>query len=319
MRSRLRIVFALGAAALAAVIAALFAPHIYAEYQFDLRGQPPRALPKPASPLIGRWFDDYFVVEPIDSTTFAIGEPRYYQGNYSYLIVGEQRAVLFDAGSGLKDIVPVVRALTTLPVTVIASHMHFDHVGALGRFDKTAMIDEPSLHARVRNTRLTLERYEFLGFADRLPNPTIQVDEWWAPDSAIDLGGRSLRVLATPGHTPTSASLYDESRRQLFAGDFIYPGTLYAFLPGASRSAYLATARRLLSVIDPTTRIFAAHMQDPPAPIRAPVLQTRDLRLLERTLVSIDQADSISTGFYPRVFPMQGAMEFATGWSWNNR
>ena len=104
-------------------------------------------------------FDDYFVVEAIDPTTFAIGEPRYYQGNYSYLILGAQRAILFDAGTGLRDIEPVVRSLTRLPVTVIASHLHFDHVGALGRFEKTALVDEPSLRARAKDSRLTLRRY----------------------------------------------------------------------------------------------------------------------------------------------------------------
>ena len=36
------------------------------------------------------------------------------------------------------------------------------------------------------------------------------------------------------------------ARRQLFLGDFLYPGELYAFLPGASRSAYLATTTRLI-------------------------------------------------------------------------
>ncbi len=301
------------------VVASLLAPYIYAEYHFDLFGHAPKALPKPALPVAGRWFDDYFVVETIDPTTFAIGEPRYYQGNYSYLILGAQRAVLFDAGTGLRDIVPVVRSLTNLPVTVIASHLHFDHVGALGRFDQTAVIDEPSLRARVQDSRLTLRRYEFLGFADRLSNPTFRVDEWWTPDSTIDLGGRSLRVLATPGHTPTSVSLYDESRHQLFAGDFIYPGDLYAFLPGASRSAYLATTKRLLSTIDPATRIFAAHMEDFPAPVRAPVLQVADLRALEKALTSINQGDLPSRGFYPRIFPVRGAVTFATGWAWNNR
>jgi hydroxyacylglutathione hydrolase len=314
-----RILLAVAATALVVVIAGLFSPYIYAEYEFDLNGRAPKALPMPSVPVAGRWFDDYFVVETIDSTTVAIGEPRYYQGNYSYLILGEQRAVLFDAGTGLRDIVPVVRSLTKLPVTVIASHLHFDHVGALGRFDETALLDEPSLRARVRNSRLTLRRYEFLGFADRLPSPTFRVDEWWAPDSTIDLGGRRLRVLATPGHTSTSVSLYDESRRMLFAGDFIYPGELYAFLPDASRSAYVATTKRLLSIIDPATRIFAAHMEDEPAPVRAPVLQAADLRELDRALTSIKQGDSSSSGFYPRIFPVRGAVKFATGWAWNNR
>lgn len=299
-------------------LAAIFAPYVYPEYEFGLRGQAPRVEPKPSVAVVGRWFDDYFVIETLDPGTFAIGEPRYYQGNYSYLILGSKRAVLFDAGSGLRDIVPVVRSLTTLPVTVIVSHLHFDHVGAVGRLDRTALIDDPSLRARVRDSRLKLRRYEFMGFADRLPNPTFRVDEWWRPDSTVDLGGRWLRVLATPGHTPTSVSLYDKERRWLFAGDFIYPGDLYAFLPGASRSAYLATTRRLLKIIDPATRIFTAHMAEPPAPVRAPVLEVADLEALEATLIGIERSSVPSTGFYPRTFPVRGLVKFSTGWPWNN-
>ncbi len=280
MPTRHQILLVIAALTMMVVIAALLAPYIYVEYQFNLRGQAPKMEPRLDVPTMGRWFDDYFVVETIDPSTFAIGEPRYYQGNYSYLILGTRRAVLFDAGSGLRDIVPVVRSLTSLPVTVIASHLHFDHVGALGRLDKTAILDDPSLRARARDSRLRLERYEFIGFADRLENPTFRVDEWWAPESIVDLGGRRLRVLATPGHTPTSVSLYDSDRQALFVGDFIYPGNLYAFLPGASRSAYHATTRTLLSIIDPATRIFTAHMAGPPTPVKAPALEVADLHAL---------------------------------------
>ncbi len=295
------------------------APYLYAEYLFDLHGQSPTVLPKTAVPVRGRWVNDYFLVETLDPNTFAIGEPLYYQGNYSYLILGSRRAVLFDAGTGLRNIVPVVRSLTSLPITVISSHLHFDHVGALGRFDETAVLDAPALRSRAREGRLTLERYEFLGFADRLATPSFRVDEWWADDSSIDLGGRRLHVLATPGHTPTSVSLYDEDRRQLFAGDFIYPGELYAFLPGASRSAYRATTARLLSIIDPATQVFAAHMQDAAAEVKAPALEVADLHALESTLIAIDAGTLASRGFYPRIFPVRGPISFATGWAWNNR
>jgi hydroxyacylglutathione hydrolase len=302
-----------------ALAAALLAPYLAAEYLFDLHGRRPQLLPTPTSAVTGRWFDDYFVVQPIDVDTYAIGEPRYYQGNYSYLILGSERAVLFDAGTGLRDIVPVVRSLTRLPVTVIPSHLHFDHVGALGRLDRTALLDVPALRSRAQDGHLRLARYEFLGFADRLQAPTFRVDEWWAPDASIDLGGRALQVLATPGHTPTSVSLYDATRHELFAGDFLYPGDLYAFLPGASRADYQRTTRRLLARIDPGTRIFAAHMEDPDIAVVAPVLGVADLRALYVTLAGIEQGQLRSTGFYPRVFPLRGPVKFATGWAWNNR
>jgi hydroxyacylglutathione hydrolase len=305
-------------AAVTVVLAALLAPYLRAEYDFDLHGRAPIVQPRTDAPVSGHWVDDYFVVQQIDPATFAIGEPLYYQGNYSYLILGTQRAVLFDAGSGLRDIVPLVRSLTALPVTVIASHLHFDHVGALGRLDRTAVLDSAQLRARVSDSRLTLQRYEYLGFADRHDGLTFKVDDWWAPGSTVDLGGRTLQVLATPGHTPTSVSLYDGTRRQLFAGDFIYPGELYAYLPGASRSAYLAATRALIAAVDPATQILAAHMADPTVAVEAPVLGVADLRALERTLTRISNGQLASTGFYPRVFPVRGAVKFATGWPWNN-
>jgi hypothetical protein len=121
--------------------------------------------------------------------------------------------------------------------------------------------------------------------------------------------------------------LYDEEHQQMFVRDFLYPGHLYAFLPGASRSAYLATTRRLLSQTGPGIRIYAAHMADPPAPVRAPTLEFADLKALEATLVAIDQGkinpikpgSLEAVGSFPRVFPVRGAVTFATGFGWNNR
>jgi hydroxyacylglutathione hydrolase len=307
------------AAAVLAVLAAALAPYLYAE--IGLRQTDALVTHRPEQPVRGAWFDDYFIVETIDAGTFAIGEPRYYQLNYSYLIVGAQRAVLFDAGTGNRDIARVVRSLTKLPVTVIPSHLHFDHVGALGHLDHTALVDLPSLRRRADadDGILKLGRYEFLGFADGLPTPRIAVDEWWLPGTDIDLGGRRLRVLHTPGHTPTSVSLYESDSRRVFVGDLIYPGKLYAFLPGASRREYLETTRRLLALLDPETKIYTAHVADDPVIISAPVVEMADLRALEATLVAIDRGTAVSAGSYPRIFTVRGPITFATGFAWNNR
>jgi hydroxyacylglutathione hydrolase len=126
-------------------------------------------------------------------------------------------------------------------------------------------------------------------------------------------------VLHTPGHTPTSLSLYDADRHQLFCGDFMYPGHLYAFLPGASRSAYRATTERLLALADPRTMLLTAHMADDPPVVAAPRLGMDDLRALAAALATIDAGRAAATGFYPRTYPVNATMQFSTGFAWNAR
>jgi glyoxylase-like metal-dependent hydrolase (beta-lactamase superfamily II) len=244
----------LGVAVAAIVLAAVsgflvFTPFVVVEAYSWLSYPTVFETPKPgAGESQGvRWFDDYYAVERLDGRTFAIGEPRYYQGNYSYLILGERRAILFDSGPGVRDIKPVVEKLTDLPVTVAASHLHYDHVGNMDRFDRVAMLDMPGLRDQVdEDDVFEFGRYEHLGFIDGIEPPVLRVTDWWGPGEDIDFGGRSVRVLRTPGHTPYDMMLYDESGGQLFTGDLIYPSSLLAFLPNSSRTDYLESTTKLL-------------------------------------------------------------------------
>ena len=141
----------------------------------------------------------------------------------------------------------------------MVSHLHFDHLGGITPFHHVAMIDLPQTRADVTDGLFTPGRYEFGGIADKRVRPSFQVSEWIKPGETIDLGGRRLQVLSTPGHTPSSVSLYDAAGKRLFTGDYIYPTTIYAFGAGASRSAYHATAQRLLATIPPDTILWTAH------------------------------------------------------------
>jgi hydroxyacylglutathione hydrolase len=300
------------------LVAALMAPYVDSELAVWLE---PHAIvdSAPAQLAKGRMVDDYFAVEDLGDGTFAIGEPRYYQENYSYLIIGQSRAVLFDCGSGTRDISGVVANLTKLPITVIVSHLHYDHLGGIGPFGHVAMIDLPETRADVSGVLFTPGRYEYMGFFDGRVAPSFRVGEWLAPNTMIDLGGRALRLLSTPGHTPSSVALFDAPNRRLFIGDFIYPTTLYAFLPGASLSAYQATARMLLGTLPTDTVLWTAHCCRKNEGVSAPWLSMRDLRDLDTALTTVRAGQSKAVGFYPRVFPVNDEMTLAAGFSWNNR
>jgi hydroxyacylglutathione hydrolase len=307
-----------GVVFLGVTFAAVFAPYVFSEVarwldHHSIMDTAPVEIAK------GRMVDDYFAVEDLGEGTFAIGEPRYYQQNYSYLIVGETRAVLFDSGSGTRDISGVVGHLTKLPVTVMVSHLHYDHLGGIVPFEHVAMIDLPVTRRDVSGAFFHPSRYEYMGFVDHLAAPSVRVSEWLKPGTSIELGGRSLKVLSTPGHTPSSVALFDAQSKRLFSGDFIYPTTLYAFLPGASLSAYLKTAKTLLEELPADTVLWTAHCCRKGEGVSAPWLSIEDLRDLDTALMAVRSGQAKSRGFYPRVFPVNSQMTLATGFSWNNR
>ena len=298
-------------------LAAWYAPYVRSELSpytahYDI------VDPAPAKIAKGHMVDDYFAVEDVGDNVIAIGEPRYYQQNYAYLILGEKRALLFDATSGTRDVAPLVAKLTQLPLTVMVSHLHFDHLGGITPFHHIAMIDLPVTRARVQGGLFTPGRYEFSGLADHRVRPSFPVAEWFKPGDVIDLGGRKLTVLSTPGHTPSSVSLYDPAHRLLFTGDFIYPTTIYAFGVGSSMSEYHNTAQRLLASIPADTKLWTAHCCRADEGVAAPWLTMKDLKDLDNAFVKVKAGEETSTGFYPRRYPVSHEMTLATGFPWNN-
>jgi glyoxylase-like metal-dependent hydrolase (beta-lactamase superfamily II) len=206
-----------------------------------------------------RWFDDWFAIEQVAPGVTAIGEPRFHQLNWNYLIEGSRRALLLDTGPGVRDIAKVVRALTNLPVTALPSHMHFDHTGGLAAFENIAIADLPVLRNCVAEGWLRPTDALYVGYWEGMTWTPVKVSQWLEIGREIDLGGRKLALLHTPGHSPDSVSLLDAEADILLAADFVYPGKLYAQIEGADLKAYLDSARALLPRLTDTTTILCAH------------------------------------------------------------
>jgi glyoxylase-like metal-dependent hydrolase (beta-lactamase superfamily II) len=80
------------------------------------------------------WFEVY----ELPSEVYALYEPGQFEEVISYLVQGEERAALVDTGNGISDIKGLVEELTDLPVMVVNTHAHGDHIGMNHVFEEVA-------------------------------------------------------------------------------------------------------------------------------------------------------------------------------------
>ncbi|MDH3665806.1 MAG: MBL fold metallo-hydrolase [Paracoccaceae bacterium] len=263
--------------------------------------------------------DGYYQVEALDADTFAIGEPLYKQQNWSFLLIGTDRALLFDTGSYFGDITGVVGRRVQVPLTAMPSHMHYDHLGNVLRFGHVALPDLPVLRACAEGDWVEPTETLFLGVHENREAPRFQVNEWLEIGSRVDLGGRVVELIHTPGHTPDSVSLWEPVRERLYASDFLCRGQLYGHTPGARLDQYLATARRVAALIGPGTAIYGAHGNAGPdktggdRPSEPPLLDLGDLTALIRNLEALEADPPKLSGDQTVIVPVSDRTELVVG------
>lgn len=138
-------------------------------------------------------------------------------GATSYLAVGRERAAMIDCGMGKRPVMPMIRAVTQLPVDLLLTHAHPDHYGAAGEFEHIW------LHERDAAALPVFEAAFALLGAPALPEERLHT---FAGSHVFDLGGFSLVAADLPGHTPGSAVFADEKNRLVFSGDAVGSGDI---------------------------------------------------------------------------------------------
>jgi glyoxylase-like metal-dependent hydrolase (beta-lactamase superfamily II) len=214
-----------------------------------------------------KWFDVYRLCRD----TYAIYEPNQFEEVISYLIFGEKRAVLIDTGLDIGDIRKVIEELTDLPVSVVLTHEHYDHIAGAHRFERIICYDNSEALAVLKQGRdhASLRKYITADYLWKpLPEgfdstawsiPPIQPTSLVHDGDIMDLGNRVLEVIYTPGHSPGSMCLLDKTNRILFTGDHFYPGPLYAYAPDVSMTDYIASNQKLVHRIDEYDFICSGH------------------------------------------------------------
>lgn len=194
-----------------------------------------------------------------------------------FLIVGAERALLIDTGTGLFDLPALIKRLTDKPCDVALTHGHVDHAGGIGWFkriylhpDDFAAAASISPESRRGYAGGLLRMAD--GIFDRSADNVVVFES--IPEMlplteghVFDLGARRVRVYETPGHTPGGLSFLIEDARILLTGDACNPNTLmFPFLPDGSRAPHasieglLHTARKIESLSPLYDRNYNGHV-----------------------------------------------------------
>ena len=137
-----------------------------------------------------------------------------------WLVEGREKALLVDTGLGLGDLRGEAEALTDKPLTVVNTHGHGDHSGGNYAFDRVYMHPAavPDAEAALEMTEMFASREELDAIRRRMEEKPAELCPLREGD-VFDLGGITLEVIETPGHTPGDICLLDRKHRGLFAGD----------------------------------------------------------------------------------------------------
>lgn len=196
---------------------------------------------------------------------------------------GRERDLLIDSGLGIASLADAARELFQRPLTAVATHTHYDHVGGFHEFPERVVhrleaenLLDPGSFAGLTADALDsglLAAIRAAGYpvadtlVDALPHAHYDIHAYQVPPAPatrlvdegdiIDTGDRHFEVLHLPGHSPGSIGLWEASTGILFSGDAVYDGPLLDELPGSDIPAYIATMERLREL--PVTVVHAGH------------------------------------------------------------
>lgn len=215
--------------------------------------------------------DRWFTVTEIDPRTFAISEYGHWEKVHSFLLIGEDRAILIDTGLGIDHIKRITDQLTELPIVVITTHVHADHIGSHGQF-QTIYVHKQDENWLVNGIQgLSLDQIRLDMSRDiTLPVPDTFNPETYTPfqgkptalieeGDVVDIGGRSVMIMHTPGHSPGHISVFEQATGYLFTGDLLYDVTpVYAFYPSTSPVDLVRSLERIAEIPN-VTKVFGSH------------------------------------------------------------
>lgn len=190
-------------------------------------------------------------------------------GEQCYLIEGAEKALLIDGLAGVGSLKAFVRELTDLPVTLVNTHGHVDHIGADFEYGEV-YIDPADIALLYEHS----DREMRLGFAKsggmfaplpvepRLDDVTVPGPIKTLPlkdGDVFDLGGVQLETISVPGHTKGTAVFLDRAKGIVYSGDACNRNTLVFGGESTSIEQYKESLLHFQSFQDAFELLWGGH------------------------------------------------------------
>ncbi len=167
------------------------------------------------------------------------------------LVVGGKKALLFDTGCGIDHMGKALKSVTELPLLVINSHGHFDHIGGNSQFERV-YFPKPDFSILESYDTETLNRW-ILDLAGNGARPFLVPPKEWKciiplEFESFDLGRMECQIIPLKGHTAGSVGVWIPSMKLLLSGDALTPVMCLNFqnhLSGQEQYATLAQIQNL--------------------------------------------------------------------------
>lgn len=180
---------------------------------------------------------------PINENSWRIED----SGVRCFLLTGSEKALLIDSGRELHTARDIAESLTDLPVMLLNTHADGDHTGSNEQFESFYMHPDEEAHYRRGGRGGTI----------------LPIRE----GDILDLGGRELRIIDLPGHTPGSIAVLDVGNRVLISGDPVQEhGRIFMFGAHRNMENYIRSLEHLETFTAEFDEIWPSHADIPISP-----------------------------------------------------
>lgn len=173
-------------------------------------------------------------------------------GTNCYILCDEQAkaCAVIDPGGDAAWVAGAVKDTGCVPCAILLTHGHYDHTGGVA-----------ALQAKWPEVPVYLNRrdvYEGDAYLQQLFPPVSGAKDYGEGDT-VAVGGLTVEVLATPGHSEGSVTL--RCGDVLFCGDTLFAGSCgRTDFPGGSMKTIMASLKRL-GQLEGNFKVLPGHME----------------------------------------------------------